>query len=387
MRRRSYEEPIPISELKLDLSSVDVPVIRNIVSRGFNKNQLLILKEIRCNIGRSLTSILRDASRRYGIPLSTLKLNAKILKDLNILKVDNGGSRGVYLTPLGEFVCELLGITSYGREFSVDPKLIQSLNEKASLVRKHVLEMMAEAGSGHVGASLSVVDVLVALYFAKMRYDPKNPSWPLRDRLILSEGHAAPALYAVLALAGFIPTSELYKLRDINNYLSGHPEIIIPGVDMISGSLGQGLSVGCGMALALKRDGINSKVYVILGDGELDEGQVWEAALTASKYKLNNLVAIVDRNRYQQGGLTEHIKPLEPLAMKWIAFGWHVIEVNGHDFRELLRALNEVDYVMDKPSAIIAHTIKGKGYPPAEGNNDYHNKPISKDELRLWGFK
>lgn len=386
MRRRSYEEPIPISELKLDLNSINVPVVRNIVSRGFNKNQLLILKEIKFNNGRSLSSILREVSRKYGIPLSTLKLNAKILKELNILKVGNEGSKGAYLTPLGEFICELLSITNYDREFSVDPKIIQSLNEIASLVRKYVLEMIAEAGSGHIGASLSIVDVLVALYFAKMRYDPKNPKWPLRDRLILSKGHAAPALYAVLALAGFIPMSELSKLRDVNSYLSGHPEITIPGVDMVSGSLGQGLSVGCGMALALKRDGINSKVYVILGDGELDEGQVWEAALTASKYRLNNLVAIVDRNKYQQGGHTEYVKPLEPLTIKWIAFGWHVIEVNGHDFRELLNALNEVDYVTNKPSVIIAHTVKGKGYPPAEDNNDYHSKPVSKDELKLWGI-
>ncbi|MEM4519529.1 MAG: transketolase [Sulfolobales archaeon] len=271
------------------------------------------------------------------------------------------------------------------KELTPDRGVLRSLNERSELVRKYILEMIAEAGSGHLGASLSVVDILVTLYTVKMRYDIKNPKWPLRDRLILSKGHAAPALYAVLAVVGIISKDELRKFRDIEGFLQGHPDTEIPGVDMVSGSLGQGLSIGCGMALALKNDNIPAKVYVIVGDGELDEGQVWEAAMTASKLRLDNLVLIIDRNSYQQEGSTEVVKPLEPLVMKWIAFNWRVIEVDGHDFKQLLKAFNEVDEPKGKPTVIIAHTVKGRGYPPAEGNNKYHSKPVSKDELRLAG--
>ncbi|MEM2757356.1 MAG: transketolase, partial [Sulfolobales archaeon] len=219
---------------------------------------------------------------------------------------------------MGSFVTELVGINTM-KELTPDRGVLRSLNERSELVRKYILEMIAEAGSGHLGASLSVVDILVTLYTVKMRYDIKNPKWPLRDRLILSKGHAAPALYAVLAVVGIISKDELRKFRDIEGFLQGHPDTEIPGVDMVSGSLGQGLSIGCGMALALKNDNIPAKVYVIVGDGELDEGQVWEAAMTASKLRLDNLVLIIDRNSYQQEGSTEVVKPLEPLAMKWIA--------------------------------------------------------------------
>ncbi|MEM0453162.1 MAG: transketolase [Sulfolobales archaeon] len=285
---------------------------------------------------------------------------------------------------MGSFVTELIGINTM-KELTPDRGVLRSLNERSELVRKYILEMIAEAGSGHLGASLSVVDILVTLYTAKMRYDIKNPKWPLRDRLILSKGHAAPALYAVLAVVGIISKDELRKFRDIEGFLQGHPDTEIPGVDMVSGSLGQGLSIGCGMALALKNDNIPAKVYVIVGDGELDEGQVWEAAMTASKLRLDNLVLIIDRNSYQQEGSTEVVKPLEPLVMKWIAFNWRVIEVDGHDFKQLLKAFNEVDEPKGKPTVIIAHTVKGRGYPPAEGNNKYHSKPVSKDELRLAG--
>ncbi|MEM1982902.1 MAG: transketolase [Sulfolobales archaeon] len=285
---------------------------------------------------------------------------------------------------MGSFVTELIGINTM-KELTPDRGVLRSLNERSELVRKYILEMIAEAGSGHLGASLSVVDILVTLYTVKMRYDIKNPKWPLRDRLILSKGHAAPALYAVLAVVGIISKDELRKFRDIEGFLQGHPDTEIPGVDMVSGSLGQGLSIGCGMALALKNDNIPAKVYVIVGDGELDEGQVWEAAMTASKLRLDNLVLIIDRNSYQQEGSTEVVKPLEPLVMKWIAFNWRVIEVDGHDFKQLLKAFNEVDEPKGKPTVIIAHTVKGRGYPPAEGNNKYHSKPVSKDELRLAG--
>ncbi|MCS7108733.1 MAG: transketolase [Sulfolobales archaeon] len=360
-------------------------MIREIIKRGLNNNQVILLKELRLNTYKSLSSALRNLSRKHGIPLSTLKANAKVLRDLNLINVSNGnGVKEVVLTPMGHFVIELLNSTAI-KDFTVDLDVIKVLTERSEIVRRHVLEMVAEAGSGHVGASLSVVDILVTLLTAKMRYDFKNPKWHLRDRLILSKGHAAPALYAVLATTGIIPRDELRKFRDIEGILQGHPDTEIPGVDMVSGSLGQGLSIGCGMALALKNDGIPAKVYVIMGDGELDEGQVWEAAMTASKLRLDNLIVIIDRNKYQQEGLTEAVKPLEPLVMKWISFGWHVIEVDGHNFRELLGAFNEADEHKGGPTAIIAHTVKGRGFPPAEGNNKYHSRPITKEELRLTG--
>jgi transketolase len=339
------------------------------------------LRELSSCSYRSLTHALRSISRKYNIPISTLKTNARILKELGIIEVSEG--KPVKLTQAGQIITEIVN-TRYNNGLNLDSRILSELSEKADLVRKYVLRMVAEAGAGHIGASLSVVDILVTLYLCKMRYDVRNPNWSLRDRLILSKGHAAPALYAVLSLVGFLPEDELWRFRDIESVLQGHPEMDIPGVDIVSGSLGQGLSIGCGMALALKRDGIPAKVYVIVGDGELDEGQVWEAALTASKLGLDNLVLIVDRNSYQQEGPTEHVKPLEPLAMKWIMFGWYVVEVDGHDFKQLLEALNEVDNV-GKPSVIIAHTVKGKGFPPAEGNNVYHSRPVSKDELRSFG--
>jgi transketolase len=355
--------------------------LRGVLRRGFNENQLIILRELSSYDYRSLTHALRSISRKYGIPLSTLKTNTKILKELGIIEINKGKTPKI--TQIGKVIAELLNTRQFNG-LDLDPRTLNELSEKADLARRYVLKMVAEAGAGHIGASLSVVDILITLYLCKLRYDVRNPDWPLRDRLILSKGHAAPALYAVLSIVGFIPEDELWRFRDIEGVLQGHPEVGIPGVDMVSGSLGQGLSVGCGMALALKRDGIPAKVYVIVGDGELDEGQVWEAALTASKLGLDNLVVIVDRNSYQQEGPTEHVKPLEPLAMKWFSFGWYVVEVDGHDFRQLLEALNEVDGV-GKPSVIIAHTVKGRGFPPAEGNNIYHSRPVSKDELRSFG--
>ncbi len=365
----------------------ELEVVREIIRRGLNNNQLVLLSELRVNSYRSLTSALRSLSRKYSISVSTLKVNAKVLRDLNLIDVRGSDRvREVVLTPMGHFVADLLGIHPVIKDLDLDGKHVEILAEKSRLVRKYVLEMIADAGSGHLGASLSVVDILTTLYMARMRYDVKNPRWPLRDRLILSKGHAAPALYAVLAMVGFISFDELRKFRDVEGVLQGHPDIDVPGVDMVSGSLGQGLSVGCGMALALKNDGVPAKVYVVMGDGELDEGQVWEAALTASKLRLDNLVAIIDRNGYQQEGVTEAVKPLEPLVMKWISFGWHVIEVDGHDFEQLIRAFNEADQVWGKPTVIIAHTVKGKGFPPAEGNNKYHSRPVSREEIRSAGI-
>ncbi len=335
------------------------------------------MRELAFNFDRSLTSVLIKISETKNVPLSTLKLNAKVLRNLGLIYVGElNGRRSASLSNLGRLVLSILdGVEDLKEEVRAKKSVdIEFLRRKASLVRKHVIQMLKTAGSGHLGGSLSIVEILVALYFAKMMHDPSNPHWKGRDHLILSKGHAAPALYAVLAEAGYIPLNLLNRLRDLGSPLQGHPELTIPGIEMASGSLGQGLSIGVGMALGMKLKNINSRVYVILGDGELNEGQIWEACMTASKYRLDNLTAIVDRNRLQQEGFTEEIKPLEPLDQKWEAFGWKVLEIDGHDLEQILWALNEVEKVWSRPSVIIANTIKGKGVPEAEGNNRYHSK-------------
>ena len=248
-------------------------------------------------------------------------------------------------------------------------------------LRKTVLQMVAEAGSGHLGASLSAVDILATLYFMKMRHDPNDPEWPGRDRLVLSKGHAAPALYAVLAEAGYFPPEELTHLREDGSILQGHPEKETPGVDASTGSLGQGLSVAVGMALAAKMDGSGHRVYAILGDGELNEGQVWEAALTAAHQRLDNLTVIVDRNEYQLTGRTEDVKGLEPIEAKWRAFGWEAVTCDGNDPVSLLEALDVCDMTAGRPGAVVAMTTKGKGVPFMEGNAFSRRSP-SAEELR-----
>ncbi len=239
--------------------------------------------------------------------------------------------------------------------------------------------MTFEVKSGHPGGSLSAAEIITALFFYKMRYDPKNPKLPERDRFILSKGHAAPALYAALAMAGFFPEEELLTLRKPGSRLQGHPSISTPGIEICTGSLGQGLSVANGIALAGKLDKKDYHVYVLMGDGEIQEGCVWEAAMSSSQYKLNNLTAIIDRNRIQQTGNTEDIMGLEPLKDKWKAFGWHVMETNGHDFSGIINALNVVS---DKPKVIIANTIKGKGVSFMENRAGWHGVAPNQEEFR-----
>jgi len=262
-----------------------------------------------------------------------------------------------------------------------DGEFIRELEGIARKVRKHTVRMIYEAGSGHPGGSLSGTDVMVALYFHVMRHDPKKPDWPERDRFVLSKGHAAPALYSILAEAGYFPVDELWTLRKLGSKLQGHPCMRkTPGVEMSTGSLGHGLPAGNGMALAAKLDRKLYRIYVVCGDGEMDVGEIWEAAMLAAHYKLDNITVYLDRNKLQLDGPTEKIMSLEPLADKWKAFGWHVLEINGHNMKEIIHATNEARSVKGKPTIIICHTIKGKGVSFMEGSLHFHGKAPSPQE-------
>jgi transketolase len=265
-----------------------------------------------------------------------------------------------------------------------DEKEINELKLKAIKVRKHIIEMLYRAKSGHPGGSLSAVDALISLYFTHMNHNPKKPSWPDRDRFILSKGHAAPALYSVLAESGYFDIKELKKLRQVNCMLQGHPVCkCIPGIEASTGSLGHGLSFGIGVALAGKLDKKDYRVYVMLGDGETNEGQVWEAAAVASHYKLDNLIAMIDRNYLQIDGNTEDVLRLEPIKDRWSAFGWHVMEIDGHNFSEILKSLNDATNIQNRPVLIILNTIKGKGISFMENNVDFHGVPPNEMERNL----
>ena len=265
-----------------------------------------------------------------------------------------------------------------------DKRTIHKLNLIAVKIRKHIIEMLYRAKSGHPGGSLSAVDVLVALFFVHMKHNPKKPKNPNRDRFILSKGHAAPALYAVLAESGYFPVKELLNLREMNCMLQGHPDCkCTPGVEASTGSLGHGLSFAIGVALAGKLDKKDYKVYVLLGDGETDEGQVWEAAAVASHYKLDNLIAMIDRNFLQIDGNTEDVLRLESVRDRWSSFGWNAIETDGHDIRKIMDALDQAYTKKRQPSVIILNTIKGKGVSFMENNVDFHGVPPNEIERNL----
>ena len=264
-----------------------------------------------------------------------------------------------------------------------DGEFIGELESIAKRVRAHSIKMIYEAGSGHPGGSLSAVDILVALYFHIMKHDPKKPDWADRDRFVLSKGHSAPALYAVLAESGYFPVEELSTLRKLGSRLQGHPCMRkTPGVEMSTGSLGHGLAAGNGMALAAKLDRKLHMIYVLCGDGEMDVGETWEAAMLASHFKLDNVVMYIDRNKLQLDGPTEKIMSLEPLADKWKAFGWHVIEINGHSMKEIIHATNEARTIKGKPTVIICHTIKGRGVSYMEGTLHFHGKAPDEQEYK-----
>ncbi len=257
----------------------------------------------------------------------------------------------------------------------------RELRRVARTLRGEILLSIAEANSGHPGGSLSELDILITLYYRVLRHDPKNPAWPDRDRFILSKGHACPGLYAVLANRGYFPLKDLSTFRKFESHLQGHAHIGTPGVEMSSGSLGQGLSFATGVALAQRVDGRAYRTYALLGDGECDEGQVWEAAMSAAHYKVDTLTAIVDRNGIQNDRFTRQVMELEPLAGKWRAFGWRVLQVNGHSFPALLKAFHVAQETKGRPTVIIARTVKGKGVSFMENTPAFHGKAPTKEQL------
>jgi transketolase len=264
----------------------------------------------------------------------------------------------------------------------VDALSDAELVKLAGELRLSMLEMLTTAGGGHFGGSLSVVEILVTLYWSVMQVDPARPDWPDRDRLILSKGHACAALCPVLASKGYFSESLLPTFNKLDSLFGMHPDMHkIPGCDMSTGSLGHGLAIGIGMALAARADKKDYRVYVVLGDGECDEGSVWEAAMMASHHKLNNLTAVVDRNKVCLDGNTEDILSLEPLSERWRSFGWHVVGADGHDFRQLRRALQEARNTPSQPTVVIAETVKGKGISFMEGKHEYHYASLSAKEL------
>jgi len=260
-------------------------------------------------------------------------------------------------------------------------KQIKELELTARRLRHKIVTMIGPDNPGHLGGSCSIADIITLLYFHKMRHRPSYPKWPQRDRFILSKGHAALALYAVLAETGYFPGEELKTIKQLGSILQGHPDMLkVPGIEANTGSLGQGLSIACGIAMAGKLDRMDYRVYCILGDGEIAEGQIWEASMAASYYKLDNLTVILDKNRVMATGTIIERYDTNPHKEKWLADNWFVTEADGHDFSEMERALQEAENNKNKPTMIIAHTVKGKGIPFAEGKAAFHNGIMSPDQ-------
>jgi transketolase len=262
------------------------------------------------------------------------------------------------------------------------PPDLQELRQLARELRQTILRTIAHAGSGHPGGSLSMVELLIGLYWHTLRHDPKHPEWPERDLFLLSKGHGCPALYTVLAHRGYFPKEELMTLRRYPTRLQGHPERgSVPGVEIAAGSLGQGLSMANGIALADRLDGRKRRIFCLMGDGEIQEGQVWEAAMTSHHHRLDAVCAIIDANQLQQNGPVKEIQDIEPIADKWRAFGWHAIEINGHDIAQVIKAYDEAETIKGKPQVIVARTVKGKGVSFMELNPAWHGVAPKPDEL------
>ena len=287
--------------------------------------------------------------------------------------------------PLGEDRSPLSTTSAYNVKAEVFSSLsIKEMEEIAKRLRRHIITMTGKAGSGHPGGSLSAVEIVTTLYFRLLRHKPSDPQWSDRDRFILSKGHAAPLLYAALAECGYFPVDELSTLRQLDSRLQGHTDrTVTPGVEMSAGALGQGLSFAIGIALAGRLNSQTYRAYVLLGDGECDEGQIWEGAMAAAHFKVDNLTAIVDNNGQQIDGWNRDVMNLDPFNKKWQAFGWHVIEVDGHDFTQLIDAFNQAKVIKGQPTVIIAHTIKGKGVSFMENNPNFHGKAPNAEEVEI----
>lgn len=258
---------------------------------------------------------------------------------------------------------------------------IKKLKLIANTIRRDVVDMLTEAKSGHSAGSIGLADIFTALYFNVLYHDPENPEWENRDRLVLSNGHVCPVMYAAMANAGYFPKEELRTLRKLGSRLQGHPHrTALPGIENSSGPLGQGISIAVGMAIYAKREKKRWRVYCIVSDGEQQEGQVWEALMLASKYKLGNLTVIMDRNNIQIDGFTEEVNPLEPIIAKYQAFGWHVEEIDGHNIQRIVDACNQAKAVYERPTLVLAHTIPGKGIPFMEFLTEWHGKPPSPEQ-------
>ncbi len=261
---------------------------------------------------------------------------------------------------------------------------LKQLELKANQIRQDIIAMLLEAGSGHSAGPLGMADIFTALYFHVLKHDPKHPEWPGRDRLVLSNGHICPVRYAAMAHAGYFPIAELKTLRKLGSRLQGHPHrTSLPGLETTSGPLGSGLSQAVGMALAFKMDGLTNRVYCAMSDGEHDAGQTWEAVMLAAKYRLDNLIGIIDRNNIQIDGYTEDIMPLDDLKNKYESFNWQVLEINGNNIREFVEACAKAETIHEKPAVIIAHTIPGKGVDFMENKFEWHGKPPSKEEAQV----
>ncbi|MBZ5576623.1 MAG: transketolase [Acidobacteriia bacterium] len=264
------------------------------------------------------------------------------------------------------------------------PKSVAELQALAKVIRREIIEMIGTAGSGHPGGSLSAVEIVVQLYFDFMRIDPQNPKWPDRDRFILSKGHACPVLYAAMAEAGLAPKDQLNTLRKLGSVYQGHPDVrFLPSLEASTGSLGEGLSMALGMGLADRLDGRPNRTYVMMGDGEIQEGQIWEAAMSGTFHKVDNVVAIVDYNGIQLDGFVKDIMEVKPLADKWRAFGWNTLEIDGHDFTAIRKALEQAQATKGQPSCIVAHTVKGKGVSFMENNPKFHGMAPTPAEMEL----